>query len=83
MLSDEEIQGLDGEMMMVQDIPCQVRLQEHQWIALFSYREEPVCLRLCKEYDLPDGYIRTMAQWMIADYLEDRRFEELCQNSMN
>lgn len=33
-----------------------------------------------QEGALPEYYVRTAAEWMVEEYLEDRRFEELCQS---
>ena len=60
-----------NKKFFVQDIPCTIQLQVHQWKVVFSYNGEVVCLKICREGALPEYYVRTAA---------DRRFEELCQS---
>ena len=81
-MDNKKVQTLDGEIMLVQEVPCQVKLNDHQWTVAFSYHKEPVSLNVCKEDALPECFIRTITQWAVEEYLEERRFEEICP-SMN
>ena len=64
-----------SDKFFVQDISCTIQLQVHQWKVVFNYHGEKVCLKICREGALPEA-----AEWMVEEYLEDRRFEELCQS---
>lgn len=54
-------------------------LKANKWIVSFLYHDEPVCLELCRDY-LPKCYLKTVAEWTVEDYLEKRRFDEICQS---
>ena len=41
-MDNKKVQTLDGEIMLVQEVPCQVKLNDHQWTVAFSYHKEPV-----------------------------------------
>lgn len=69
-----------SDKFFVQDISCTIQLQVHQWKVVFNYHGEKVCLKICREGALPEYYVRIAAEWMVEEYLEDRRFEELCQS---
>lgn len=30
-MDNKKVQTLDGEIMLVQEVPCQVKLNDHQW----------------------------------------------------
>lgn len=81
-MDNKKVQTLDGEIMLVQEVPCQVKLNDHNGQLLFRVHKEPVSLKICKEDALPECFIRTITQWAVEEYLEERRFEEICQ-SMN
>ena len=55
-MDNKKVRTLDGEIMLVQEVSCQVKLNDHQWTVAFL--------------------------WAVEEYLEERRFEEICQ-SMN
>ena len=69
-----------SDKFFVQDISCTIQLQVHQWKVVFNYHGEKVCLKICREGALPEYYVRTAAEWIVEEYLEDRRLEELCQS---
>lgn len=48
-------------------------------LCAFLYHDEPVCLELCRDY-LSKCYLKTVAEWTVEDYLEKRRFDEICQS---
>ena len=75
MLSKEKI-------IMVKKTTCHLKLQNHKWMISFTYHGKEECFYLCKEDALPECFIRTIIQWAVEEYLEERRFEEICQ-SMN
>ena len=74
-----EVKADTNRKFFVQDIPCTIQLQLRQWKVVFNYHGEKVCLKICREGSLPECYVRTAAEWMVEEYLEDRRVEELCQ----
>lgn len=34
-IDNKKVQTLDGEIMLVQEVPCQVKLNDHQWTVAF------------------------------------------------
>ena len=56
-----------NKKFFVQDIPCTIQLQVHQWKVVFSYNGEVVCLKICREGALPANSVRTAAEWMVED----------------
>ena len=65
--------------MTIQNMDCVLRLKANKWIVSFLYHDELVCLELCRDY-LPKCYLKTVAEWTVEDYLEKRRFDEICQS---
>lgn len=45
----------------------------------FFVQDIPCTIQLQLRQWKPECYVRTAAEWMVEEYLEDRRFEELCQ----
>lgn len=71
-----------SDKFFVQDISCTIQLQVHQWKVVFNYHGEKVCLKICREGALPEYYVRTAAEWMVEEYLEDKRKQDF-RNYLN
>ena len=81
-MDNKKVQTLDGEIMLVQEVPCQVKLNDHQWTVAFSYHKEPVSLKICKEDALPEPHILVIGRWKVEEFLEDKRKQDF-RNYLN
>lgn len=75
MLSKEKI-------IMVKKTTCQVKLQNHKWMILFTYHGKEECFYLCKEDALPEPHILVIGRWKVEEFLEDKRKQDF-RNYLN
>ena len=58
MLSKEKI-------IMVKKTTCQVKLQNHKWMILFTYHGKEECFYICKEDALTEPQILVIGRWKV------------------
>lgn len=75
MLSKEKI-------IMVKKTTCQVKLQNHKWMILFTYHGKEECFYICKEDALPELQILVIGRWKVEEFLEDKRKQDF-RNYLN
>ena len=75
MLSKEKI-------IMVKKITCQVKLQNHKWMILFTYHGKEECFYICKEDALTEPQILVIGRWKVEEFLEDKRKQDF-RNYLN